>query len=71
MSLAEQLESVLIETAENNNFTALKTQLESIKSEDVTPSVKKCLNEGASLAFEGASVSSVDALDSASLVCSL
>ncbi len=71
MGLAEQLESVLIETAENNNFTALKTQLESVKSEDVTPSVKKSLDEGASLAFEDAGPDTADALECALLVCSL
>jgi len=71
MSLAEQLESVLIETAENNNFTALKTQLESVKAVDVTPNVKKCLDEGASLAFEAASTASEGALECALLVCSL
>ena len=71
MSLAEQLESVLIEAAENNSFTALKTQLESVKSEDVTPNVKKALDEGASLAVENAGSGDAGALQSALLLCSL
>lgn len=70
MSLADDLESVLIETAENNDFGTLKQKLEQVKAADVTPSVKKCLDEGAQLAFEEADTSK-DALDCALKICEL
>ena len=69
MSLAEDLESVLIETAENNDFGSLKAKLEAIKAEDITPNVKKVLDEGAQLAFESADCSSTDAIECALKVC--
>ncbi|MCM8527198.1 MAG: GreA/GreB family elongation factor [Lentisphaeraceae bacterium] len=71
MSLAEDLESVLIETAENKNYGELKSQLSKVSNDDLTPALKKCLSEGAQLVFEDADCSSLEVLECALGLCSL
>ena len=71
MSLAEDLESVLIEAAESKNFEELNSKLASVGEDDLTPALKKCLIDGAQLVFEDADCSDTEAIKGALTLASL